>query len=137
LEPEIIKGGIHSDDRGVLLYNNDFNASDIKRIYFIENKDTEVARAWQGHKIEQRWFSVTNGSFLIKTIKIDNWDKPSSDLTCMEFVISSKTLDILYVPKGYITSIQALENESKILAMADYRLGEIQDEFRFETNYFQ
>ena len=45
--------------------NNNFDLSSIKRIYFIENKNTSILRRWQGHKIEQRWFSAVIGSFKI------------------------------------------------------------------------
>ena len=35
---------------------NDFDMSQIKRIYFTTHLDTEVIRAWQGHTIQSRWF---------------------------------------------------------------------------------
>ena len=89
--PEIIKGDSHKDPRGTLIYNNDFNASAIKRIYVIENKDTAFVRAWQGHQIEQRWFSAIKGSFKIELIAIDNWDTPSKKLERFEFVLDSKS----------------------------------------------
>ena len=54
--PKIIKGENHNDSRGILFYNNDFDASAIKRLYVIDNQKTNFIRAWQGHKIEQRWF---------------------------------------------------------------------------------
>ena len=73
LEPEIIGGNHHSDTRGTLTFNNDFNAIAIKRIYTVENASTDFIRAWQGHQIEQRWFSAMVGSFIIKLIKIDSW----------------------------------------------------------------
>lgn len=37
--PEIISGGSHSDERGMLRFNNSFDATMIKRMYVIENKD--------------------------------------------------------------------------------------------------
>jgi len=63
--PKIITGNSHTDTRGTLYYNNDFDASEIKRVYVIENATTDIIRAWQGHKIEQRWFSAIKGSFKI------------------------------------------------------------------------
>ncbi len=78
--PQLIKGNSHADDRGVLHFNNDFNAFGVKRIYTIQNRDTEFVRGWQGHKIEQRWFSVVQGSFKIFLIAIDDWNAPSTDL---------------------------------------------------------
>ena len=134
--PKLFKGNIHTDKRGSLFYNNSFDASFIKRIYFIRNKDTDTIRGWQGHKVEQRCFVATRGSFCIKLIKIDNWEKPSVALPVIEFTIDSKTLDVLKVPGGYVSSIQSIKEDSKLLVMADYMLGEIEDNYRFDFNYF-
>ena len=137
MKPSEIKGKVHTDFRGSLYYNNDFDAKEVKRIYFIENKDTEFVRAWQGHKIEQRWFSAVQGSFEIKLIEVDDWENPSKDSFVHSFVLKANQLDILHVPKGYISSIQALELNSKLMLMADYLLGEVKDEFRFDADYFK
>lgn len=134
--PKLIKGNSHNDSRGTIFFNNNFDASDVKRIYLIENHSTNFVRGWQGHKIEQRWFTVLSGSFKIELIAIDNWSSPSKDLDILTFVIGEKKLDILHVPKGFISRIQSLEENSKLLVMGDYLLGEIQDEYRFEVNYF-
>lgn len=134
--PQIIQGNIHSDYRGVLYYNNSFDALVIKRIYFIENRDTDFIRAWQGHKIEQRWFSAANGSFEIKLIAVDNWETPSLNLEQLVFTISSQKLDVLHIPAGYISSIRSLTADAKLLVMADYLLGEIKDEYRYDSGYF-
>ena len=136
MEPTIITGGRHSDARGTLLYNNSFDASEIRRVYVIENKDTGFVRGWQGHRIEKRWFSAMHGSFKIQLIAIDNWDNPSKNLTPFKYILSSEKMDVLHVPKGFVSSIQALEEGAKLLGMADYRLGEVKDEYRFEADYF-
>lgn len=135
--PQIIKGNSHADDRGVLQFNNDFDALGVKRIYTIQNRDTEFVRGWQGHKIEQRWFSAIQGSFKIVLIAIDDWITPSSDLQQYHFVLDAKKMDVLHVPSGYVSSIQALEESSKLLLLSDYLLGEISDEYRYDINYFK
>lgn len=137
MDPKLITGNRHSDQRGILLYNNDFDASLIKRIYIIENENLEFKRGWQGHQIEQRWFSAVSGSFKIQLIKIDNWEKPSVDLEIFTYVIDSEKLNVVHVPKGYVSSIQSLELNSKLLVMADYLLGEIKDEYRYDIDYFK
>ncbi|OAZ03087.1 WxcM-like domain-containing protein [Flavobacterium succinicans] len=136
IAPILIKGNVHSDQRGQLFYNNDFNALGIKRIYYIQNTDTEFVRGWQGHKIEQRWFSVVQGAFKIVLVAIDNWDTPSTNLKQFEFYLDGQKMDVLHVPPGYVSSIQSQEKSSKLLVMSDYLLGEIQDEYRFELEYF-
>lgn len=135
--PKIIKGNCHSDPRGTLFYNNEFDASAIKRFYIIENQNTDFIRAWQGHKIEHRWFSAVQGSFKIQLIKIDNWEHPSKDLKAVEYILKSNKLDILYIPNGYANSIQSIEEGSKLLAMADYSMGDVLDEYRFAEDYFK
>lgn len=137
MKPTIVNGNVHIDFRGSLFYNNDFDAKEVKRIYFIENKDTKTVRAWQGHKIEQRWFSAVQGSFEIKLIEVDDWITPSKNSTIHSFVLKASQLDILHVPKGYISSIQALESNSRLMLMADFLIGEVKDEYRFDADYFK
>lgn len=136
-KPKIIKGKSHADDRGSLFFNNDFNASHIKTMYYIENKDTQFIRGWTGHRIEQRWFSAAQGSFIIRLIRIDDWEKPSENLPVLEFELHSDNLDILHVPSGYASAIQANDEKSRLLVMADYALGEITDDYRFPINHFE
>ncbi|WP_188049992.1 WxcM-like domain-containing protein [Flavobacterium sp. GP15] len=134
--PNITKGNSHSDARGILVFNNDYNAAEVKRIYFIENATIDFVRGWQGHQIEQRWFSAVQGSFKICTRAIDNWENPSKKLSFESFTLSAATFDVLHVPKGYITNIQSLEENSRLMAMSDYSLGVVSDEYRFDINYF-
>lgn len=136
MKPTLISGNCHQDQRGQLFYNNDFDASSIKRMYVIENHPVDFIRAWQGHKIEQRWFSAVQGRFKIQLIAIDNWEKPSETLPRLDYILESARLDVLHIPAGYVSSIQALEEKSKLVVMADSHLGEISDEFRYPTDYF-
>jgi dTDP-4-dehydrorhamnose 3,5-epimerase-like enzyme len=136
MKPTLISGNCHQDQRGQLFYNNDFDASSIKRMYVIENHSVDFVRAWQGHKIEQRWFSAVQGRFKIQLIAVDNWDKPRENSLRVEYHLHSEKLDILHIPAGYISSIQALEEKSKLVVMSDYHIGEIRDEFRYPADYF-
>ena len=130
-------GNRHVDERGILTFNNDFNASLVKRIYFIENKNKDIVRGWQGHKIEQRWFSAVNGSFKINIITIDNWTNPSKKLKLKSYILSSTNLEVLHVPQGNITSIQSLKDHSKLMVFSNYSMGEVNDEYHFDINYFK
>ena len=137
MTPKLISGESYKDDRGILNFNNSFNLSLIKRIYTIENKNTSFIRRWQGHKIEQRWFTATSGKFEIQLILVDNWNGPSADLKRITFELVDETLDVLHIPPGYISSIQSLEDNSKLLIMSDYELNEIKDEYKFLVDYFK
>lgn len=134
--PLLIKGGSHLDHRGELKYNNTFDASRIKRLYTISNTQVNPGRGWQGHKIESRWFSCVKGNFKISLIAIDNWSTPSKNLYKNRFQISNDTLDVLYAPPGYISFLEMLEPDSILLVMSDYELGEEDDEYRYDLEYF-
>ena len=92
MKPSLIKGSQYSDHRGIIQFNNSFDASEIKRVYFIENIDSGFVRAWQGHQIEQRWFSAVNGTFRIQLIKIDQWENPTENLEKETFILKSEDL---------------------------------------------
>lgn len=130
--PQFLEGKKHQDERGIITYNNDFDASEVKRIYTIENNSTDLIRGWQGHKMEQRWFSAIKGSFKIQILSIAYFEKGLKDLQPYCFVLKADQMDILHVPAGFVSSVQALEEGAKLLVLADYKVGEVDDEFRFE-----
>lgn len=133
----LLEGKKHQDERGIITFNNDFDASQIKRIYTIENSSTDYIRGWQGHKIEQRWFACMKGSFEISVIKVDDFEKPSKDGILTKYLLTDEVLTYLHVPGGCITAIQAKANNSKLMVLSDYSLGEIKDEYRFPIDYFK
>mgnify|MGYP006090570269 FL=1 len=134
--PNIIFGGNHKDHRGELKFNNSFNMAQVKRFYSISLKKKHLRR-WQGHKIEQRWFTAISGKFNIQLISVDNWKEPSINLPKIDFELSSKSLNVLHIPSGYLTSIEALDDNSILLAMSDYGLNEINDDYKFQDKYFK
>lgn len=136
LEPKIIAGNLFRDHRGTVLFNNDFDASQIKRIYVIDNQDVKTIRAWQGHRIEQKWMAPISGRFKISLVKIDHSEIPDRNCEVQEFIVSAESLDVLHIPPGYANSVQSMEDHSKLLVMADHHAGEVNDEIKFESNYF-
>ena len=130
--PQLLEGKKHQDERGIITYNNDFDATSIKRVYTIENVDVHFIRGWQGHKMDQRWFSAIKGTFKIQILSIDYFEKGLEGLKPYCFVLKADQMDILHVPAGFVSSIQALEVDAKLLVLADYKVGEVDDEFRFE-----
>ncbi len=70
-------------------------------------------------------------------IAVDNWDAPSKKMERLTFFINAGKLDVLHVPAGYVTSIQSLDENSKLLVMADYLLGELEDDYRYPVDYFE
>jgi dTDP-4-dehydrorhamnose 3,5-epimerase len=120
--------------------------SAIKRLYEITNDHLPVTsyqspvtvyqiRAWQGHKIEEKYFFVNQGSFLIAAVKIDNWQNPSPNLKPETFVLNTKKPQILYIPAGYANGIKPLENNSQLTVYSTVSLEEsINDDYRYDKN---
>ncbi|HIC31327.1 MAG TPA: hypothetical protein EYO76_05365 [Flavobacteriaceae bacterium] len=133
LEPKLIEGGTFQDHRGSLQFVNPFNMKDVKRMYFTTHPDTSTIRAWQGHKIESRWFYCVKGSFNVKLVKIDNWDNPSDNCKIHHFTLEEDKPQVLFIPQGYANGFKANTEQSKLMIMSNYALNEIEDDhYRFE-----
>ena len=126
--PHIIKGDIFNDSRGKLLSCNQFDMSHVKRMYSIENINSNYIRGWKGHKIETRWFFATKGSIIINTILISDLEKALSLPVIKTFKLNEDNLNVLEVPPGFATSIKQYSNGDRICVYADYQLGVSGDE---------
>lgn len=135
---KIIKGEKHIDQRGELSFVNDFDMSEVKRFYRIKNYDIDTIRGWRGHKIEQRWFHVLKGAFIVNLVEIDNWDAPSQHLKQATFKLDAKDMVVLHMPVGYASSIKAIENDSEMIVFGDYSIEHApMDDYLFPVNYFK
>jgi len=135
---QLIKGNIHKDQRGTVRFVNDFHFENVKRFYTITHPDTNTIRAWQGHKLETKYFYVTKGSFLINWIEIDNWQKPSKDLSINTHILSDTQSEILIIPPGHVNGFKALEPDSTMMVFSDMLLEDSKkDDYRFDLKYFQ
>ncbi|WGQ07511.1 hypothetical protein QG516_13135 [Pedobacter gandavensis] len=131
----IIQGGRHEDLRGVLTYFNQFCFDEIKRFYFIQQPNVDTVRAWQGHKVEEKWFHVVSGAFKIILVKPDDWDNPSENLPFHEFNISSDENHILFVPGGYASGFHSTIPNSKLMVFSNSSVEEsIKDDYRFNKD---
>ena len=137
LEIKILKGDTHIDDRGSICYINCFDLTPIKRFYFIKPSNTTIVRAWRAHKIEQRWFHVTKGSFEIKLVKINNWQNPNRNLIQESIILIHRDNVVLHIPKGFASSIKACEENSELMVFADYQMEHAKnDNYLFPIDYF-
>jgi len=135
INPKLIEGGVFSDQRGTLQFVNDFDMSVIKRMYFTTHPLTKTVRAWQGHKIESRWFFCVKGGFKVRLVKIDNWEIPSNNCEIFEFELKDEKPQVLYIPNGFANGFKATIENSKLMIMSDYGLNEIEnDNYRFNSN---
>jgi len=58
-------------------------------------------------------------------------------LEILQYELNAEKLDVLHIPSGYASAIQANEKGAKLLVMANYSLGEIDDDYRFPIDYFE
>ena len=126
--PHIIKGDLFKDNRGKLFSCNRFDMSLVKRMYSIENCDSNYIRGWKGHKIETRWFFANKGSMIINTILISDLENAQPLPVINTFKLNEDNLNILEVPPGFATSIKQYSNGDRICVYADYQLGVSGDE---------
>ncbi len=130
--PTLYNGEKHSDERGSLYSFNEVDLRIIRRFYIIQ-QNADTVRAWQGHKIEQKWFHVLSGSFKVILVQPDNWETPSMNLSREEILLTSKCSQILHITGGYATGFKALEDNSKLMVFSNFTLEEsIADSYRFD-----
>lgn len=133
--PKLIPGGSHTDHRGMISFVNDFSLSVISRFYVITQSPENGPRAWQGHKEESKYFYCSQGSFLIKLVRIDHWDNPSDVLEVDSFLLSSDKSEVLAVPGGYANGLLAKEKGSQLIVFSERSVEDaIGDEFRYDKS---
>ncbi len=136
-EPKIIKGDLAIDDRGQLSFSNEFDFSNIKRFYIVENFSTKTIRAWHGHLKETKYALVVSGSALISAVKMEDTKNPSKNNKIYRFVVSEKKPSLLYVPAGYANGFRSLEEKTKIIFFSTSTLEESKtDDYRFPVDYW-
>ena len=130
-EPTITKGSVFKDERGILQYVNEKHPGNYRRFYIITHPDTNIVRAWQGHKIEEKSFFVVKGSFIIAVVQPLNFENPSSLEKPEFFTIHEENNLLLKVPGGCYTGIRAFTPNSILLVLSDVTLEESKkDNFR-------
>lgn len=77
MEIKLINGGLSVDDRGSVTFVNDFNFSDVKRFYIVENHRVGFIRAWHGHEKEGKYVFVVKGTALIGAVDMRS-DSPKN-----------------------------------------------------------
>jgi dTDP-4-dehydrorhamnose 3,5-epimerase len=137
LLPQLIKGGLSVDDRGTVSFVNDFNFSNIKRFYIVENHKAGFVRAWHAHKNESKYVLVVKGSALIGAVKIDNWENPSKEQKVYRFVLSEKNPSVLFIPAGYANGFMSLTEDAKVIFFSTSELKDsINDDIRYDAHYW-
>ena len=120
----IIKGDRHIDSRGSVSYINEFDMSQVKRFYSIQ-PDLGVRRAWQGHKLESKWFHVIKGRFRVKLRSLETQELLG------DYELTDSQPAVLSIPKGMYNGFESLEEGSILLVFSDVTLEQSKsDDYR-------
>lgn len=131
---EFLEGGLAVDDRGRVIFCNDFKMDGIKRFYQVSNHRAGFIRAWHGHKEEEKYIYVSQGSALIATVKVDDWETPDRDAQSERFVLSEMKPGILRVPGGYAHGFMTLTSDTNLIFFSTSSLeSSLEDDFRFDA----
>lgn len=135
--PRLIKGGFAVDDRGTVAFVNDFAFEGVKRFYVVANHRTGMVRAWHGHRREAKYVTVVSGVAIVAAVEIDDWDKPSRDLTIHRHVLSAAKPEVLYIPAGFANGFMTLTPDTRLTIYSTATLEEsVQDDVRFDAYYW-
>ena len=133
-EPKLIDGGIAVDDRGQLIFANDFVLSEYRRFYMIKNHSPQFVRAWHGHKLEGKAIVVAEGAAVVGAVRIDDWDNPSSSLVPHRHVLTAKKPSVLLIPPGYANGIMTLSEGTIVCVFSSSSVEESRgDDYRFPS----
>lgn len=125
METKIINGGLSVDDRGSVTFVNDFNFSDVKRFYVVENHRAGFIRAWHGHEKEGKYVFVAKGTALIGAVDM-NSESPK------KYILSDRSPKILYIPPGHANGFKTLEEDTRIIFYSTSTLEDsLGDDIRF------
>tara|TARA_Y100000996_G_scaffold378131_1_gene330600 strand:+ start:62 stop:505 length:444 start_codon:yes stop_codon:yes gene_type:complete len=134
---KLIDADLHIDDRGELIFCNNFDMNKIKRFYHITNFSNPFIRAWHGHKFEDKYILVTKGSTLAAAVKIDNWKNPSKSLKVETFALNDKKPKLLFIPGGYAHGYKTLLADTRLIIFSTSTLKKsIKDDYRYEAYYW-
>ncbi|MBA6314713.1 MULTISPECIES: dTDP-4-dehydrorhamnose 3,5-epimerase family protein [Cellulophaga] len=126
------QGAAHTDERGKLVFFNNFSLEPVVRFYEINPSNTDVVRAWQGHLKETKWFYCCEGAFLFYLIALDNKGNLRPDLKIEQYILDSDDPLILQVPGGFASGFKALKEHAKLMVYSDVSVAaSIADDFRF------
>lgn len=132
-----IEGIISVDDRGQLLFCNDFDMKDIRRFYLVSNHESKFIRAWHAHKKEAKFVLVISGAALVAAVKIDNWDCPDKNAEIQRHILSDKKPKIMVIPPGYANGFMTLVPETQVMFFSTATLEQSKDDdYRYDAYYW-
>ena len=134
-KPQLIKGAVHVDDRGMVTFCNDFDMSEVKRWYMLENYQQGYVRAWHGHIKEAKWITCVSGAAVeaVAYMCYDwEWNIGESDIE--RFTLHPNG-DVLYVPPGYANGHMNLVQGTRLIHFSNMLHEDtVGDDVRFDSS---
>ena len=138
MDVEMIEGGLHVDERGVVAFCNDFDVSQADRFYTVRSHCTNQIRGWVGHRVEQKWFIAFSGTIIIAVVQPDDWQSPSRDIVPKKFLLSCLKPSVLHVPPGHATASVMLTSNAHLGIFSTGKIKDAAgDDYRFDTRMWK
>ena len=135
--PELIRGGVASDDRGRVAFANDFDLGPVRRFYIVENFAVGTVRAWHAHRHERKWVMALAGAALACCVEIDDWDSPSPAAEVHRFTLDGAQPAVLSVPAGYANGAMSLLPGTGLVYFSDAPLeASLEDDVRYPARHW-
>ena len=100
-KPQLVSGGVAVDDRGIVMFANDFDFAGVRRFYVLENFATSTVRAFHGHLKERKGsLVVVAGSAIVAAVRINDTAHPDRAEHVERFVLSVRKPAVLRIPAG-------------------------------------
>jgi dTDP-4-dehydrorhamnose 3,5-epimerase len=134
MDVNLISGGLHVDQRGIVSFVNDFDFQGVDRFYTIRAHAVGEPRGWIGHRKEQKWFTALSGTVLVAVVAPDQWESPASNLPVERYVLSALKPTVLHVPAGHATASVMLSPDAHLGIFSSGKIAEAgKDDWRFDV----
>jgi dTDP-4-dehydrorhamnose 3,5-epimerase-like enzyme len=129
--PAILPGGVHVDTRGMVRHVNGFKLGTADRFYVITPTRTGEWRGWVGHRRDWKWFFNITGEMVICIAAVDELEGGGTPAV-VRVNLSEQESQLLEVPPGFATAIQARSLPASLLVLSTGRIeGASDDMLRF------
>ena len=136
-EVRLLEGNIAVDDRGQLMFCNDFDMAPVRRFYMVSNHQTKFIRAWHAHKNESKFVVVVSGAALVAAVKIDDWKNPDKNAKVHRYTLSERKSAVLAIPAGYANGFMTLAPDTRVMFFSTATLQQSQgDDYRYDAYYW-
>ena len=136
-EPKLIVGDLAVDDRGEVGFVNDFDFEGVRRFYTVRNHRQGFVRAWHAHRKEAKYVTITAGAAVVAAVRVDDWERPSKDLTVARYVLSAARPRVLYIPAGYANGFMSLTDDARLMFFSTSTLADsLGDDIRFDARHW-